>query len=185
MTDLIKVIAGVIAVAQALYLPAKEALIIGILITMITLLILRLKAIRDARKWWGQIADPIWIIDWAKYGEDILLKIPADLRDQVVAVPPSKVFDTVKSVKEKLTRRKNYLYLEKDEKKRLPVNYLFFRKGRFVNERGKDYIERVIADMRAEKLAWHTRWDEAPKEAVAELSYFRTFLATHRNGSLN
>ncbi|MEM9931876.1 MAG: hypothetical protein AAF840_18950 [Bacteroidota bacterium] len=116
---------------------------------------LRLLFQRTERTYWGNVREPVAIIDWGLDGPSLAL--PAHLSGQYVLCPGYRVQDKKLDIETALQSAHNPLFLEYS----LPVYVIYFRKGERCNESPEEYREEVIRIMNTERVRWHKRMDQS------------------------
>lgn len=129
------------------------------------------------RNFWGGLFEPIPVIDWGPYGEEIYKTMPSNLQGKFIAAKASDVEEVIKEVEKKLKDCKNELYLSGA----IDVYPIFFRFGEHVNERPKMYLKRLIYEMETKFQEHHTNAADKNKSDVE--TYKDLWIRSNLNGS--
>ena len=130
------------------------------------------KQVSEERVNWGNVSDPVAVVDWGLEGTEFVL--PEHLAGQYVACAAKDVDDEGIRVRAELVKASNFLYLQKG----LPVYEIYFRYGDRCNETQEQYREEVIRIMEEQRVMWQ-------KEIATKMpDYYRKhWIKAHRNGS--
>lgn len=164
-------------------LPVVDVVLIVLSIMLVTVVVVWLMGIRNARISWGNVLKPVLIADHASFGRYAKNRIPEHLRDNVIIfVPARKVRQTEQMVIRKLTDAENRYYLwPESEANRLPVKVRFFRDPKFgnVNESADDYLTELFRLLEIENQTYLSMIREQSSDA----EYEQLMFTGHRNGS--
>lgn len=160
------------------------ALITGAAILAALILHLYFRQVTYEKRFWGNLVEHHFVVDWGPYGPGIVEKIPVHLHRRLTVAPAMDVEEVFIRICSRLHESGNYLY--SDLEMPIHVKKIYFGVGQHFREQGNPeaYISRVVETMEAELEKWHRSiYEASPKKAKPEW-YKETFIDTHQNGSV-
>lgn len=156
--------------------------------TTVTIIHLVWNAYIQELKFWAQLPEDFWVIDWGPWGKDAFKHLNPAFDGHVMFVPGSEVRTKMEYVKKMIAKSRNPMYnpelINGKEPHKLKVRGVWFRRGQFVGESAKQYKKRFNADILDIKVRTHTVIDTAePGSGFDKEAYDKIYIDTHLNGS--